>query len=146
MQQETKTSLIALAAAFLALPAALAAQQPEPAQQQQQPACVASFMPTELAVGQEAAEVTITVSEAIGEVTELEAGESGIALAEADALPRTPLAAPDEPPAPIRMGDAENQWIVYLNTVNAQAGSHELTFRSEQGSCAGQVTVGEPAR
>jgi hypothetical protein len=141
MQPQRKTSLlgIALAAALVGLPASLMAQQPG---QQQQEACTARISPTQLAAGEAATQVTITVSQPIGEVTGVDGGESGITLAEASALPRTPLAGPDDRPTPIRMGDSEGQWIVYLNTTEAEAGQHELAFRSERGACTGQIAVG----
>jgi hypothetical protein len=145
MQPQTRTSLfgIALAVALVGLPAGVTAQQPG---QQQQEACTARISPTQLAAGEAATPVTITVSRTIGDVTGVDAGESGITLAEASALPRTPLAGPNERPTPIRMGDSENQWIVYLSTTEAEAGPHELTFRSERGACTGQLTVAGPAR
>lgn len=145
MQLQKKTSLfgIALVAALVALPAHVTAQQPA---QQQQQACTADVTPAQLQVGAEATPLMITVSQAIGEVSGVEAGESGITLAEAGDLPRTPLAAPDEAPRPIRMGDSETQWIVYLNTVEAEPGQHEITFRSDRGECTAQITVGGAAR
>jgi hypothetical protein len=146
MQSHKKISILglALATAAVALPGQVAAQDPaqDPAQfptQQQQ--CQAQVSPAQVAAGERAAEVRITVSEPIGEVTGLQAGASGIQLAAAEDLPRTPLAA-DDAPQPIRMGDAENQWVVYLNTTGAQAGQHELTFELASGTCTGQVTVG----
>ena len=143
MQQHMKTSLcgMALMAALLALPSSLAAQQPA-----QQEACTARVSPTQVAAGQEAAQVTITVSRAIGNVAAIDGGESGITVAEPSALPRTPLAGPDSPPTPIRMGDSESQWIVYLNTTEAAAGTHELTFQSERGACTGQIAVAAAPR
>ena len=132
---------VALAAALVMQPAHLDAQQP--AQQQE---CTASLAPVELASGAEATLVTITVSQPIGEVIEVEATESGIRIAEVSALPMTPLAGPDDSPAPIRMGDSDTQWLIYLNTVDAQPGSHELTFRSAEGTCTAQITVGDAAQ
>jgi hypothetical protein len=138
---------LALAVALVALPTHVAAQAtPEPQQQQptdlQQEACSAQLMPVQVEAGEAATQVTITVSQPIGEVTGVEAPEgSGIRLASAADLPRTPLAAPDEAPEPIRMGDAANTWIVYLNLADAEAGQHELTFNSSRGDCTAQITV-----
>jgi hypothetical protein len=146
MQQQKKISIfgLALAAAFVALPGQATAQipaQPQP-QPQTQEQCQAQVSPAQLQAGARAAEVRITVSQPIGDVTGVEAGNSGIELASAEDLPRTPLANPDQPQRPIRMGDAPNQWIVYLNTAEARAGEHELTFQSARGTCTARVTVG----
>jgi hypothetical protein len=134
MQKHTKRSLvtIALAAAFVALPTLAEAQ----AQ------CSASVSPEQVAAGESAVAVTITVSEPIGEVTGVQAAEgSGISLAAPSDLPRDLLSA-GAAPQPIAMGDAENTWIVYLNPSQAEAGAHELTFTTALGSCTGQLTVG----
>jgi hypothetical protein len=136
----TKTSLmgLALAAALVTVPSSVSAQDaPQP-----QVACTAQIQPASVAAGTTAVPVRITVSQTIGEVTGVEAAEgSGIALASASDLPRQPLAGGAEPPRPIAMGDAENQWVVFLNLADAEAGSHEVTFTSDRGQCAGRLTI-----
>jgi hypothetical protein len=132
---------IAFAAALVAQAGQVTAQEPQAPQQQ--PMCTAQVSPSQLQPGQAATAVNVTVSQAIGEITEVEAGTSGLALAAAGDVPRTPLAAPDEAPRPIRMGDSPTQWIVFLNTSEVEAGEHEITFKSERGECSATLTVGE---
>lgn len=141
MQTLTKTGLSALAlvAALAIVPADITAQdQPIGGEQ----ACTVEFQPQQVAAGSNAVPVTITVSEPIGPVTGLNADEmSGIKLATAADLPRTEMAAGEEQPQPIRMGEGENTWIVWLNLAEAQEGTHELSFTSTQGECAGSLEV-----
>ena len=141
MQTLTKTGLSALAlvAALAIVPADITAQdQPLDAQQQ----CTAEIQPQQVAAGSNAVPVTITVSEPIGPVTGVNVDEeSGISLAAASDLPRTEMAAGEEQPQPIRMGEGENTWIVWLNLAEAQEGSHELSFTSTQGECTANLEV-----
>lgn len=141
MQTLTKTGLSALAlvAALAIVPADITAQdQPLDAPA----ACTAEVQPQQVAAGSNAVPVTVTVSEPIGPVTGVNAAEdSGIQLATAADLPRTEMAAGEEQPQPIRMGEGENTWIVWLNLAEAQPGSHELTFTSTQGECTADLEV-----
>jgi hypothetical protein len=147
MQKERSASLLglALATALVALPAQINAQdlpQQQP-QQQQQEQCTAQIQPAQVQAGAAAERVTVTLQQPVGAITGVEAPEgSNIELASAEDLPRTPLAGPDEPrPEPISMGEAENQWTVYLNLSEAEAGSHELTFNTAQGQCTARIMV-----
>ena len=130
MQKERSTSLLglALAAAVVALPVEAQDRPQQPQQQQQQQAC--TIQPAQVQAGSEAERVTVTLNRPGAEITGLEAPEgSNIELASEENIPRTPLAGADQPrPEPISMGEAENQWVVYLNLSDAEAGSHELTF------------------
>jgi hypothetical protein len=148
MQKERSGSLLglALATALIALPAQLIAQdlpQQQPQQQQQQQACTAQIQPAQVQAGSNAERVTVTLDQPVGEITGVEAAEgSNIELANAEDLPRTPLAGPDQPrPEPISMGEGENSWTVYLNLSEAEAGSHELTFNTAQGECTARIMV-----
>jgi hypothetical protein len=40
------------------------------------------------------------------------------------------------------MGEGPNTWNVYLDLTEANAGTHELTFRSSEGDCTAEITVG----
>jgi hypothetical protein len=151
MQKDRKLSRLVLALALVAVPGLVVAQTPapqRPAQQQPQPgqqaaACTAQIQPATVETGARVVPITVTVSDAqFGEVTGVAApSASGIALAGASDLPREPLAAGQPAPRPIAMGDAANKWVVYLNVSGAQAGRHELTFRSGRGQCTAQLTV-----
>lgn len=140
MQTLTKTGLSALAlmTALAVVPADVIAQD----QPLEGPQCTAEVQPQQVAAGSNAVPVTITVSEPIGQVTGVNVAEdSGISLAAASDLPRTEMAAGEEQPQPIRMGEGENTWIVWLNLANAQEGTHELTFTSTQGECTANLEV-----
>ena len=189
MQKERNAPVLglALAAALVALPAQLVAQdrpQQQQQQQQQQQTCTAQIMPAQVEAGSNAERVMVTLNQPVGEITGVEAAEgSNIELASAADLPRTPLASGDQPrvggdqpsvgdqprpggdqpraggdqpraggdqpqagagqprPQPISSGDAENQWVVYLNLSEAEAGAHELTFNTRQGQCTGRIMV-----
>lgn len=137
MQTLTKQRLSALAflAALAAVPAGLSAQEPSAA-------CSAEIDPAQVSPGEAAVQVSITMSLPIGPVTGLEVAEgSGITLSALRDLPRTDLAAGEAPPRPIRMGEAPNQWSVWLNLSEAEAGTHEVTFKSAEGQCTASITV-----
>lgn len=137
MQTRTKQRLSAFAflAALAAVPAGLNAQEPSPT-------CSAEIDPAQVSPGESAVQVSITMSMPIGPVTGLEVGEgSGITLSSLRDLPRTDLAAGDPPRRPIRMGEAPNQWSVWLNLSEAEAGTHEVTFQSAEGQCTASITV-----
>jgi hypothetical protein len=148
MQNERSSSMLglALAAALVALPAQLVAQdvpQPQPQEPQQQQTCTAQIQPAQVEAGSNAERVTVTLQQPVGEITGVEGAEgSNIELAAETDLPRTPLAGADQPrPQPISMGDAENQWVVYLNLSEAEAGSHELTFNTGEGQCTARLMI-----
>lgn len=143
MQNLSRSTLAAASAACaLALVAGtLGAQEvPEP----QLEACTAELSPAEVQSGSAAVEVTVTLPEAPGPVTAVEAAPaSGIALASPADLPRSDMAADEaeEAPQPIAMGNAANTWTVWLNTANATPGRYQLTFNTGTSSCQGEVII-----
>lgn len=123
-------SMLALAAAA-ALPAQLAAQE-----------CTARLDPAQVEPGSKAVAVNVTVSAPVGPLTGVQAPEaSGIALASPADLPRTEMAASGGEARPIKMGERENVWIVWLNLAEAEAGSHAITFAGREGACSGSLAV-----
>jgi hypothetical protein len=148
MQKRTKNlSALALLAVITAVPAHLTAQQPEP-QPEPQPItqeCTAQVTPAQVTAGEAAVQVRVTFSEAIGAVAGLDAAsESGVQLAAPGDLPPTEMAAGEEQPRAIRMAEGQNTWNVWLNTSEANEGTHQLTFQAENGQCSAEITI-EPA-
>jgi hypothetical protein len=114
------------------------AQQPE----QELAACNATATPQQVQAGEVAAQVSVSLSQPVGQVDQFEAqGDAGLKLAEASDLPRTEMAAEPEQPQPITMAGA-NQVTLWLNTEEAQPGSYEFTLRGSEGDCRGTITVG----
>jgi hypothetical protein len=141
MQNLTK-GLAALAfVAALAVPAHVTAQDPIPEAETE--ACTAQVNPAQVAPGEKAQQITVAFPQQVGAITGVEAAEgSGIALSAAADLPRTELAAGEPAPSPIEMGEGPNTWNVFLDLSQANAGTHELTFRSSEGDCTAEITVG----
>jgi hypothetical protein len=122
---------LALAAAFVATPLDLRAQE-----------CTATITPAQVQAGQQAVRLNVSFSEDVGELTRLQAADSGIQLAEAGDLPRTDLAANAPAPRPIAMAQGqEDTWTVYVNTEDARPGSHRITFVAAEGGCTAQLNV-----
>lgn len=136
MQTLRSTAALALAAALVAMP--LDAQD-RPAQQQAR--CTATITPAQLPAGQAAARLNVSFSEDVGELTRVQAEDSGIVLAQARDLPRTDLAANAPTPRPIAMGEQRNSWTVFVNTQNARPGSHGMTFVGANGGCTAQIQI-----
>jgi hypothetical protein len=143
MQKDRKLSHLGLALALVAVPGFVAAQTPQQQQQPAQQAAACTIQPSTVQAEGRATPITVTVGQQFGEVTGVTApAASGITLATASDLPREPLATGQPAPRPIAMGDGANKWVVYLNVAEAEAGRHELTFRSARGQCTAQLTVG----
>jgi hypothetical protein len=121
-----------LAAALVASPLDLRAQE-----------CTATITPAQVQAGQQAVRLNVSFSEEVGELTRLQAADSGIMLAEARDLPRTDLAANAPAPRPIAMGEQRNTWTVYVNTEDARPGAHRVTFVGAEGGCTAQITVAQ---
>jgi hypothetical protein len=141
MQNLTMKGLAALAfvAALTAVPAHVTAQDPVTETE----ACTAQVNPAQVAPGEKAQQITVAFPQQVGAITGVEAAEgSGITLSAAADLPRTELAAGEPAPSPIEMGEGPNTWNVYLDLSQANAGTHELTFRSSEGDCTAEITVG----
>lgn len=132
------TAVLALAAA-IATPISLRAQE-----------CTATITPAQVQAGQQAVRLNVRFSEDVGDLTRLQAADSGITVAEAGDLPRTDLAANAPAPRPIAMAEGQqNTWTVYVNTEDARPGSHRVTFVGAEGGCTAQLTVqgeGQPGR
>lgn len=131
--------LAALACAFALGISPASAQDQEEAQAV--PQCTAEVAPAQIEAGAPAVQLTVVLSEPVGEVTGLEAPESGISVAAAGDLPRTEMAA-ETAPAPITLADQGNAWNIWLNTTQATPGTHEVTFTGTEGTCQAQITVG----
>jgi hypothetical protein len=124
-------AVLTLGAAFVATPLDLRAQE-----------CTATITPAQVQAGQQAVRLNVSFSEDVGELTRLQAADSGIALAEAGDLPRTDLAANAPAPRPIAMAQGqEDTWTVYVNTEDARPGSHVITFVAAEGGCTAQLSV-----
>jgi hypothetical protein len=101
--------------------------------------CTAELAPAQVQSGQTAVSVTAVLSEQVGEVTGLEAPESGITVAAPEDLPRTEMAA-EERPQPINLAEG-NAWTIWINTSQAAPGTYDVTFTGSEGTCQGQLTV-----
>lgn len=134
--QKTGT-VLALAGALALLPAQVDAQvgQPQQPEQQEQAQCVATLQPQQdVRVGEGALELTVQLSEDVGAITGVEGGQSGITTTRPEDMPRTEMAA-EEQPQPITLGEGQNQWKVYVNTQEAQPGQQRLVLVGERGMC-----------
>lgn len=128
--------LSTLAFAFALGFSPVTAQEPEAA-----PQCTAEVAPAQIEAGAPAVQLTVVLSEDVGEITGLEAPQSGLAVATPGDLPRTDMAA-DARPEPIKLAEQGNAWTVWLNTTEAQSGTHEVAFTASEGTCRAQITVG----
>lgn len=142
MRNPAKTSF--LAALALVLPAAFLPQVGS-AQVEEEPeeplVCTAQTEVT-VAPGQSAVSVTFTLSEDIGPILGVESSESGLLVADPADLPRVDMANPEATPQPIQISnEAENTVIVWLNSADAQEGTHEFWLVSEGARCASTITV-----
>lgn len=135
--------VVAMSLAVLAPQAAVAQEEPVEAEV---PQCMAEIDVEAIPAGEAAVAVTFTLSEDVGAITGVESPASGLAIAAPEDLPRVDMANEDVPaPEPIQMSsEAVNTFIVYLNTAQAQEGTHDLWLIGEQGRCASQVVV-QPA-
>lgn len=125
-----RTLLVLLPVAFI--PGALSAQ----AQ------CEAQLTPAEIPAGEAAVQVTAEFSEEVGAVTTVQAaGESGLAIASPEDIPRTELAAGDEAPQPITMAMEGNSASIWLNSQQAQEGTYQLALQGDTGTCTAELTV-----
>lgn len=128
----------ALVGGLFALTPALASAQETEAEYN---LCTATVDVASIPAGEAATPVTFSLSESIGEVTGIEAGESGLRTASPEDLGQSEMAT-EEAPKVIEMS-AESEGIaqIWLNTLEAQPGTFEVTLNSETGSCTAVVTV-----
>lgn len=132
MQGLNRTPLVAAAAAFALsfVASPIAAQE-----------CTAELSPAEIESGAAAVEVAVTLSQPVGAVSGVQAAPgSGIAVASPGDVPRTDMAAEEEP-QPIEMGASEDSWTVWLNTTAASPGVYRVAFTGTAGQCEGEVVV-----
>jgi hypothetical protein len=134
---------LAVTAAVVGMPGDLTAQVPASQVIPTAPAappCTAEVLPAEIAAGTNAVRLTVALSADVGEVGSMEAAEaSGVAVAAPNDLPRIPLAT--EAPQPIAAGEGDNTWTVWVNTSDADPGTHEVTFVGPEGRCTADLTV-----
>jgi len=143
MKNVFKTSIPA--ALMLALPFALAPQTAQAQDIEEPQACTVEVMSGEIAAGEAAVPLMASLSESVGAVSGIEAGESGISISAPEDLPRTEMAAETDTRTPIEMADVGNSLTLWLNTTGAAPGTHEIVIQGELGQCTATVTVAEPA-
>lgn len=144
MQTLTRTSgaMLTLAAAVALMPSSAEAQAPDTSDQE----CTAQVSPSEVEAGSEAVQVTVTLSDSVGNVTDVEQDNAdGITLASPADIPRTEMAAGERPSSPIQMGSSETSWTLWLNTSEAEEGTHSVYFVAGQTRCEAELEVVVPA-
>jgi hypothetical protein len=105
-------------------------------------ACTAQVSPSQIEAGSDAVRVTVTFSEDIGHVTGIEQESAhGIEIASPMDVPRAPMAAGDPAPTPIQMGDDDLSWTFWLNTSEAEEGTHSLVFLAGENRCEAELEV-----
>lgn len=129
------------AALALALSFALAPQAADAQERSQE--CSVEVRPQQVQSGQPAVSVTARLSSAIGEVKGVKSKQGGLALATPEDLQRTEMARTtgQEAPQPVKMSRTGNQATVWLNTENAETGTHEFSLTGQNGECSGQIQV-----
>ncbi len=143
MQTLTLTSgaVLTLAAAVALMPSNANAQDITP-DMTTDAECTAEVTPAQIQAGAPAVRVSVTFSEDIGDVTGVdEANAHGISIASPMDVPRAEMAAGDEVPTPIQMGDDETTWTFYLNTSEAEEGTHPLVFVAGENRCEAELEV-----
>lgn len=143
MKTLTRTSgaMLSLAAAVALMPASADAQAVDTSDQQ----CTAQVSPSEVEAGSQAVQVTVTLSDNIGNVTGVEQDNAdGITLASVADIPRTEMAAGERPSSPIQMGSSESSWTLWLNTSEAEEGTHSVYFVAGETRCAAEIDVVVP--
>ena len=91
--------------------------------------------------GEAAVQLTFSLSESIGLVTGVEGGESGLQIASPEDLACTDMASDEEAPHAIAMAsEGLPAALVWLNTLEAQAGSFEISLIGVEGTCRAEIT------
>lgn len=143
----TRTKQMIPTALALGLAFALLPQTAEAQEQEGQMECAVEVSPQSILAGQPAVPVEGRLTQDIGDVESLEAGESGLAIASPEDIGRTELARTEgeEPPQPVetsRTGD-QIKATVWLNTEDVEPGTHGFVLVGENGTCAGEIEVAE---
>lgn len=135
---------LALGLAVALLPQTAEAQEQE-GQQEAQQECAVEVSPQKILTGQPAVPVEGRLTQGIGDVNSLEAGESGLALASPEDIGRTEMARTEgeEAPRPVEMSRTGNQARVWLNTKDVEPGTHGFVLVGENATCAGEIEVAE---
>jgi len=111
------------------------------AQEQEQELCTATLDVASIPAGEAATPVTFSLSQSIGEVTGIEAGESGLSVASPEDLELSEMASEETPKVIEMSAESEGVAQIWLSTLEAQPGTYEVTLNSEAGSCTAVVTV-----
>ncbi|NNM32859.1 MAG: hypothetical protein HKO53_07315 [Gemmatimonadetes bacterium] len=126
------------AALFAVTPALVNAQEPA---QDEMPVCVATIDAEALPAGEASVPAMFTLTENIGEVTAIEAGESGLSIADPAEEEATEMATEEAAEATEMAAEASITAHIWLSTLEAQAGQFEVHLVGTEGTCAAQVTI-----
>ena len=142
-----------LAVPFALVPNAVMAQEAEAQEAEAQEAdeiqaCTAAVTPSQIPAGEAAVKVTVTFTEDFGAIDGLQAPEgSGLAIVSPEEVPMEELANSEEEAA----AEAEemvadeaagaNTFVVWLNSLEATAGTFDVTLIGENGTCTASVEV-----
>lgn len=121
---------LTLVAALAVVPVDVAAQE-----------CEAQLTPSTVPAGEAAVEVTAQLSESVGAVVGVEEADGQVSTALPTDVPRTEMAAEEEPEA-IQMSEDGQNVTVWLNTSQAEEGTYEVSFVGDMGTCTAELTVG----
>lgn len=136
----TAGTVLTLAAAAALIPSTTHAQDLTP-----EPECTAQVSPAQVAAGAEAVRVSVSFSEDIGQVTGLEQEDDhGIDITAPTDVPRTSMAVGEPVPSPIQMGDDAMAWTLWLNTSEADEGTHSVVFVAGENRCTAELEVVVP--
>lgn len=118
-------------------------------QEAEQPAeCTAEASPSNLLPGHPAIKVLVALSAPVGsDVGFAVHRDSGLELTDPRDIPGTELSAGQGVPPSIQVSSEDGTEVtLWLNTENAEPGSHELTLESGERACAGHIRIsGGPA-
>ena len=85
--------------------------------------------------------VDVTPPQTMGEITELDGADSGLALAEPDPNAERDLIAEGEAQEPVETDQLENIQTLWLSTSGVEPGTYEVTLKSETDECTAEVLV-----
>lgn len=135
------TSALVLAVGIVVAPAALDAQEAEGPGEE----CSAEPTPSTIQSGRAVVGVIVSFPRDIGKVTTVETPEeSELRLATPEELQEVDLAAREtegEAPRPIQMNGEENAATVWLNTSEADRGTHRIALKAEAGVCTAEIDI-----
>lgn len=135
---------LALALSAVLAPEAADAQERVPTGEEQE--CTATLTPESVQSGQPAVSVTARLSGSVGEVDGFDGGESGVELAEQDDIPMREMTREEgeDEPQPIQTTrGAQSEVSLWLNTEDAEGGSHQVKLEGDDGECTANLSVGQ---